>query len=256
VLGGAWTTTETVDGDNSSLWRGSLQVVQQGREVVGRWEPPRGEPERVVVGTLVDGIVRATQRGTAALPAAAVAEAPSRAWLLSLSADGTLLTGRWTEQTAGASRQGSLVATGEARCAAEPASSGEAAAGAEPAAPQLPTVAPMAPTAALSACAAWDLSGTWEVAGEPSWRLRLWQDGEAVLGWYEPAAGDAALPSWVVDGSVRGRTVLLRHHLGDSATVARTLVLAPDGAALTGAWPLPFGPAEREVLAGQARCVQ
>jgi hypothetical protein len=59
----------------------------------------------------------------------------------------------------------------------------------------------------------------------------------------------------VVDGSLRGRQLLLKHHLGDSATIARTLVLEPDGAALEGPWPVAFGPEGHEVLAGRARCV-
>jgi hypothetical protein len=261
VLTGAWTTTETTDGENTSLWRGSLRLVHRRMsdrtgEVAGRWEPPGGAPERTVYGTLVDGVLQAAVGGTEAQPAAAVEAAPARTWVLSISSDGTLLTGYWFEAGRGpgtAPRQGHLVASGEASCLRQ-----DAAAAAEP-----------VPGAAAEPvlCPAWDVTGRWEVAAPsddappwPAWRLRLWQDGEVVLGWYEPGAPppgmDAATPfAWVVDGTLRGRTLLLQHHLGDSAVIARTLVLGAEGTSLTGAWPLPFGPAEQEVLRGQAQCV-
>jgi hypothetical protein len=50
-LTGHWTTTETVDGENSSLWRGTLRLVQRGERIVGRWEPAGGQPERLVAGS-------------------------------------------------------------------------------------------------------------------------------------------------------------------------------------------------------------
>ncbi|MGH2351887.1 MAG: hypothetical protein ACRDI2_21550 [Chloroflexota bacterium] len=258
-LTGAWTTTETVDGQNTSLWRGSLQLVQRGGQVVGRWEPPGGAPERVIAGSFARGLLRVTQRSTPDLPAAEVEAAPPRSWTLSLSTDGRLLSGRWTEPAAGgAARQGDLFATGEAGCG--------------PAAPPPPPSEP-----APASCLSWDLSGVWEVAASPPdappWRLWLLQDGETLLGWYEArspstassgatlddlaavATTDAPRPLWVVDGRVRGRLVLLEQHAGDSTTIARTLLLDPEGHTLSGGWPLSFGPPETEVLQGEARCL-
>jgi hypothetical protein len=86
------------------------------------------------------------------------------------------------------------------------------------------------------------------------WWLRLWQQGERVLGWYEPVTGEPGR-RWVVSGELRGRTLLLRHQLGDGATVARQLELSPDGATLRGAWPAAFGPPGEEELGGAAACL-
>jgi hypothetical protein len=101
------------------------------------------------------------------------------------------------------------------------------------------------------------------------------QDGATLLGWYEtgPAgaapgvdAGDgphglervagaqATAPAWTVDGEVRGTVVRLTLYAGDSLTLSRTLLLAADGAFLSGPWPPGFGPPETEVLTGHARC--
>jgi hypothetical protein len=247
-LSGEWTTTETTDGENRSLWRGTLHLVQQRGLIFGRWEPPAGEPQRVVVGTFEHGVLRLVQRGTPGLAGAGVAPARSRSWLLSVSADGRLLTGRWAEPAGGQpARQGDLFATGESGCAQVPADGG--------------TPAPL--PAVPEGCAGWDLSGVWEVgppsgppAEEPAWRLWLLQDGPALLGWYEAHAGTPDVSqAWVVDGRVEGRLVHLQHHAGDSTTVARTLVLDTGGTTLSGAWPVPFGPPESEVLTGRARCV-
>lgn len=272
LLTGAWTTTETIDGENTSLWRGTLHLVQRGPEVAGRWEPPGGAPERAVLGSFRDGILRVTQRGMPAMPAAEVAGAPPRSWLLSLSSDGKLLSGRWSEQEAGMpARQGDLFASGEAGCTFPAGLSTQAPAGA----PALED------TLAVPGCQRWDLSGTWIVAGTDSragtagaavpqgagpagdgdWQFRLWQDGETVLGWYEPrtAVGDGTAheprrPAWVVDGQIRGRVIRLVLHLGDSATLARFLTLSTQGDTLESPWPLPFGPAESETLHGNAHC--
>jgi hypothetical protein len=256
-LTGAWTTTETVDGENESLWRGTLHLVQRGQQVVGRWEPPRGAPERLVIGSFVDGILRVTQRGMPAIPAAEVASAPARTWLLAISSDGKLLSGRWSEPAPGAPvRQGDLFASGEALC---PPAPGEA-----PAAAATP-----APAALLPAeCPRWDLTGAWETrpAGDgpavSGWRLWLWQDGDAVLGWYEPrdasdgqAPGGGPAPAWVVDGQLRGRSLRLVLHLGDSATLARLFTVSAAGDTLQVDWPFPFGPPETETLHGAAHCL-
>ncbi len=239
-LTGAWTTTETVDGDNESLWRGTLHLVQRGRQVVGRWEPPGGAPERLVIGSFVDGILRVTQRGMPAIPPAEVKDAPARTWLLAISSDGKLFSGRWSEPARGAPvRQGDLFASGEAPC--PPAE-----------------------------CPRWDLTGAWETRSvanapdaAPGWRLWLWQDGETVLGWYEPrdasdgqAPGGGPAPAWLVGGQLRGRSLRLVLHLGDSATLARLFTVSAAGDTLQADWPLPFGPPEAEVLHGAAQCLR
>ncbi|HVG98231.1 MAG TPA: hypothetical protein VNK05_15090, partial [Chloroflexota bacterium] len=106
-LTGHWTTTETVDGENGSFWRGALRLVQRGDRVVGRWEPPGGQPERLVAGSYANGVLRVAQRGNPALAPAGVEPAASRVWLLTLSADGTILSGRWSEPADGpAARHG------------------------------------------------------------------------------------------------------------------------------------------------------
>jgi hypothetical protein len=265
---GHWTTTETVDGENGSFWRGALRLVQRGDRVVGRWEPPGGQPERLVAGSYAKGVLRIAQRGHPALPPAGVEPATSRAWVLTLSSDGAILSGRWTEPADGpAARHGDLFGSGEAGCPATPA------AAAAPAASGPERAAGGAP------CAAWDLSGGWTTAGPTTAagpaRLWLLQDGASLLGWYEtgPAAAapevDAAgvpgglarvaaapgtAPPWTVDGEVRGTVVRLTLYAGDSLSLSRTLVLAGDGQTLSGAWPPGFGPPETEVLTGHARC--
>jgi hypothetical protein len=55
-------------------------------------------------------------------------------------------------------------------------------------------------------------------------------------------------------GTLCNRTLSFPEYLGDSTKLAHTLVLDPGGTELCGSWPLPFGPDEREVLRGQARC--
>jgi hypothetical protein len=263
-LSGHWTTTETVDGENTSFWRGTLRLAQRGDRVVGRWEPPGGQPERLVAGSFADGVLRVAQRGTPALAPAGVGEAASRSWLLTLSSDGTILSGRWTEPASGpAVRRGDLFAAGEAACRPAPAGSGVA----------QPSASRDGP------CAGWDLSGDWTTVGATTGggpaRLWLVQDGPGLLGWYEtgPAAvaprldaagvpdgleraagAQATAPAWTVDGEVRGTVVRLTLYAGDSLTLSRTLLLASDGATLSGPWPPGFGPPETEVLSGRARC--
>ena len=68
------------------------------------------------------------------------------------------------------------------------------------------------------------------------------------------AAALPAAPVWALDGQVRGRVVRLTLYAGDSITVSRTFVLDSDQGTLSSPWPLPFGPAETDVLTGQARC--
>jgi hypothetical protein len=265
-LSGEWTTTETVDAENSSLWRGSLRLLQRGAQVVGRWEPPGGEPERLVAGRFEGGVLRLSQRGSPGLPAAGVAPAPVRTLLLTLSSDGAVLSGRWSEREG---RGGDLFASGQAGCG----DTGGPAQGlplstTEEAGPAIP-----------GSCARWDLNGIWEAGLEPDSgppaRLWLLQDGASLIGWYEtgltsvdpaPAAGGlparledvagaaATAPLWMVDGDVRGAVVRLTQFAGDGLRLPRTLVLDGTGERLSGPWPPGFGPPETEVLAGRATC--
>jgi hypothetical protein len=273
-LTGHWTTTETVDGENSSLWRGTLRLVQRGERIVGRWEPAGGQPERLVAGSFAGGVLRVAQRGTPDLAPAGVAASPSRSWLATLSSDGMILSGRWTEPATGApTRTGELFVAGEATCQVDEGAPADLApGGAGGPAPGRPGPG--------GACPAWDISGAWTTVGAttPGGPARLWllQDGEEVLGWYETgptgaapvadaagvpgalerAAGSVATaPTWTVDGQVRGTVLRLTLYAGDSLTLTRTFVLGDGGSSLSGPWPAGFGPPEAEVLTGQARCV-
>ncbi|HEX2516399.1 MAG TPA: hypothetical protein VH257_16960 [Chloroflexota bacterium] len=278
-LSGEWTTTETVDAENSSLWRGSLRLLQRGTQVVGRWEPPGGEPERLVAGRFEGGVLRLSQRGSPGLPVAGVAPAPGRTLLLTLSSDGAVLSGRWSEREGRgeeggqssrlAGRGGDLFASGQAGCGdtGGPAP-GQPFSTPEDAGPAIP-----------GSCARWDLNGVWEAGVEPDSgppaRLWLLQDGASLIGWYEtgltsvdpaPAAGSlparledvagaaATAPLWMVDGDVRGAVVRLTQYAGDGLRLPRTLVLDGTGERLSGPWPPGFGPPETEVLAGRATC--
>jgi hypothetical protein len=293
-VGGDWTTTETVHGANESFWRARLSLVQRGDVVAGRLEAPDGQPEQAVLGRFRNGVLQLEQLASAPQAEAAVQEAPARHWTLSLASDGRFLAGSWWEESRATARaagspgrrvqSGDLFAEGEATCA--PAGEresgspedGGAAASRDAGSPSGATEQREG-TPGVTGCGAWDLTGAWAVtedggdAAQPAaaatgaagtgHRLRLWQQGERVIGWYERSREGAVAGGtegaggvvWAVDGVLRGRALRLTHHLGDGATLERQLELSPDGARLTGPFGVQLGPPRAETLVGQAACL-